>query len=258
MEQNNIENQIRERLNSREIKPAEMAWDKIDAMLSLSEEKKTKQLPLWSSQFIGIAASVLIFLSVGFYFFVQNDVQIEPENSVVIDDKEKSIDNSSPKINNQDEQIDLSSSNQKSAIKNQQTSNSFNQLNHKKSVSSSKIIQPSINNNQENLINNQEVIAQNPIIKIKPDEKLLQVKPQFDDVDELLATASKSIKEKSQKSDTKIKINSSALLAQVDGEVDLTFRKKVLNKITKNFEGIKVVITTRNTINDSTTKNTQQ
>ena len=35
-------------------------------------------------------------------------------------------------------------------------------------------------------------------------------------------------------------------------------RKKVLNKIAKNFEEIKVVITTRNTINENKVKNTQQ
>ena len=41
MAQNNIENQIREKLNSREIQPTEMAWDRLDAMLSVAEEKKT-------------------------------------------------------------------------------------------------------------------------------------------------------------------------------------------------------------------------
>jgi hypothetical protein len=49
---NNIENQIREKLNSREIKPTEMAWDRLDAMLSVAEEKKTARSPFLSSLFI--------------------------------------------------------------------------------------------------------------------------------------------------------------------------------------------------------------
>lgn len=40
MEQNKLETQIKEKLNSREIQPSEMAWDRLDAMLSVSEEKK--------------------------------------------------------------------------------------------------------------------------------------------------------------------------------------------------------------------------
>jgi hypothetical protein len=255
MEQNKIETQIREKLNSRKIKPTEMAWDKLDAMLSLLEENKTKRFSLESSRFIGIAASVLIFLSVGLYFFVQNDVQLEPENSVVLDDKENSIDNNSSKINNQQEQVVKS----QSIIHNsQKVSNGFNPLNQKNTESSSKVLFPSNNSNPEKLSGNPEVIAENPIAKITIDEKPIQVKSQLDDIDALLATASKSIKEKSQKSDSKIKINSGALLTQVDEEVDLTFRKKVLNKIANKFEEIKVVITTRNTINENKVKNTQQ
>ena len=251
MEQNNIETQIREKLNSRKIKPTEMAWEKLDAMLSLAEQKKSKRSFGW----LIIAAGILVFISIGLYFFVQNDVQLEPENSVVLDDKENSIDNNSSKINNQQEQVVKS----QSIIHNsQKVSNGFNPLNQKNTESSSKVIFPSNNSNPEKLSNYQEVIAENPIPKIYVDEKPLQVKSQLDDIDALLATASKSVKEKNQKSDTKIKINSSALLTQVDGEVDLTFRKKVLNKIAKNFEEIKVVITTRNTINENKVKNTQQ
>lgn len=251
MEQNKIETQIREKLNSREIKPTEMAWEKLDAMLSLAEQKKSKRSFGW----LNIAAGILVFISIGLYFFVQNDVQLEPENSVVLDDKENSIDNNSSKINNQQEQVVKS----QSIIHNsQKVSNGFNPLNQNNTESPSKVIFPSNNSNPEKLSGNPEVIAENPIPKITIDEKPLQVKLQFDDIDALLATASKSVKEKSQESVTKIKINSSTLLTQVDGEVDLTFRKKVLNKIAKNFEEIKVVITTRNTINERIIKNTQQ
>lgn len=243
MEQNNIETQIREKLNSREIKPTEMAWDKLDAMLSLAEQKKSKRSFGW----LNIAAGILVFLSIGFYFFNQNSIENSTENNVVVKDEvNKDVnENNSFKINKQEEQV---AETPKLKTKNpQQSSKTFNQINPKL-----------IESNPEKLSGNQEVIAENPIPKIYVDEKPLQVKSQLDDIDALLATASKSVKEKNQKSDTKIKINSSALLTQVDGEVDLTFRKKVLNIITKNYEEIKVVLTTRNTINESKIKNSQQ
>ena len=43
MEPNKIDNQIREKLNAREIQPSAQAWDRLDAMLTVSEEKKTKE-----------------------------------------------------------------------------------------------------------------------------------------------------------------------------------------------------------------------
>jgi hypothetical protein len=243
MEQNKIETQIREKLNSRKIKPTEMAWDKLDAMLSLAEQTKSKRSFGW----LNIAAGILVFLSIVFYFFNQNSIENSTENNVVVKDEvNKDVnENNSFKINKQEEKV---AENPKLKTKNpQQSSKTFNQINPKL-----------IESNPEKLSGNPEVIAENPIAKITIDEKPIQVKSQLDDIDALLATASKSIKEKSQKSDSKIKINSGALLTQVDEEVDLTFRKKVLNKIANKFEEIKVVITTRNTINERIIKNTQQ
>lgn len=43
MEPNKIDNQIREKLNAREIQPSAQAWDRLDAMLTVSEEKKPKK-----------------------------------------------------------------------------------------------------------------------------------------------------------------------------------------------------------------------
>ena len=43
MEPNKIDNQIREKLNAREIQPSAQAWDRLDAMLAVSEEKKSKK-----------------------------------------------------------------------------------------------------------------------------------------------------------------------------------------------------------------------
>ena len=69
MEQNNLETQFKEKLNFREIKPTEMAWDRLDAMLTVAEDKK----PIRSYGWIYIAASIVGFAFLGTFFFNQVD-----------------------------------------------------------------------------------------------------------------------------------------------------------------------------------------
>ena len=65
MEPNKIDNQIREKLNAREIQPSAQAWDRLDAMLTISEEKKPKKGYGW----FFVAASTILFFGLGFFLF---------------------------------------------------------------------------------------------------------------------------------------------------------------------------------------------
>ena len=69
MEQDNFNKNIQEKFNLRTIEPSEMAWNKLDAMLTLAEEKKQPKRFFWLS----IAASFLLFSGVGYVFFQQNE-----------------------------------------------------------------------------------------------------------------------------------------------------------------------------------------
>ncbi|WP_343696825.1 hypothetical protein [Flavobacterium sp.] len=44
MEPNNFEKDFREKLNQRKIEPSEKAWDRLDAMLSIAEEKSQRKI----------------------------------------------------------------------------------------------------------------------------------------------------------------------------------------------------------------------
>ncbi|MFC6243640.1 hypothetical protein [Flavobacterium psychroterrae] len=68
MEPNNFEKDFREKLNQRKIEPSDKAWDRLDAMLSIAEEKKQ---PKNNKRWIYIAASIVGFLLVGTFFFNQ-------------------------------------------------------------------------------------------------------------------------------------------------------------------------------------------
>ena len=79
MEPNKLENQIREKLHSREIQSSAQAWNRLDAMLSEDEEKKTRR----PFGFLFIAASITILLTVGMLFFTQNGPEIQTKDEVV-------------------------------------------------------------------------------------------------------------------------------------------------------------------------------
>jgi len=251
MEPNNIENQIREKLSSREIKPTEMAWDRLDAMLSVAEEKKTVRSPFLLFRFIGIAASVLVLVSLGLFFFNQKEIVVKPEDNVVVnegleqnDSKENTTTiNGNTGIDNNglggfDEQVKQRANQQKEENKTiiTQSSKSFNQNNQKTTVN------PVINQNKESQFQNNEVVAQKELPDIESKKEIVS-KPSIVNVDDLLASVEKTPKPIAK---PKVKVNANSLLSQVDGELDQTFREKVLTRVSKNYQEVKVALANRN------------
>jgi hypothetical protein len=242
MEPNNIENQIREKLNSREIQPSEMSWDRLDAMLSVAEEKKTKRSFGW----LYIAASILVFLSVGLFFINQKEEVSGIDNQIVTKEVEKNNEQNDSVItkqnftneiaNQQEEQVAVSIDNKPLTI-NKKSSESFNQNNQKTGVN------PIINKEKEIEYQATEVIAQKDMPRIISQEKMEQPKKVVVNVDDLLASVEKNAK---KEVNPKVKVNANSLLSQVDGELEQTFRQKVINRIGKNYQEVKVALANRN------------
>ena len=245
MEPNKLETQIKEKLNSREIQPTEMAWDRLDAMLSVSEEKKTKRFPFLTSKFIGIAASVLVFLSVGLYFINQENTDSEVQESVVV--KEEIKTNTSEENNNEvkeinsipvqsEEQVAVTTNNKPQTI-NKKSSQSFNQNNQKT------VVNPIINKNKEIEYLGNGDVAQKDLPKIETRKQIVVAKPKYVDVDDLLASVENESKNTKKPS---VKVNANTLLSQVDGELEQSFRQKAINRISKNYQEVKVALANRN------------
>jgi len=242
MEPNNIENQIREKLNSREIQPSEMSWDRLDAMLSVAEEKKTKRSFGW----FYIAASILVFLSVGLFFINQKEEVSGTDNQIVTKEIEKNKEQNDSVItkqnftneiaNQQEEQVAVTIDN-KPQIINKKSSESFNQNNQKTGVN------PIINKEKEIEYQATEVIAQKDMPRIISQEKIEMPKKVAVNVDDLLASVEKTSK---KEANAKVKVNANSLLSQVDGELEQTFRQKVINRIGKNYQEVKVALANRN------------
>lgn len=245
MEPTKIEKQFRDKLNAREIQPSAQAWDRLDAMLSVAEEKKTRK----PFGFLFIAASILIFVALGLFLFNQNSTRIETPNAVVGTEIKK--DNIQTQINNNQSPV-IEAVAQSEAV-----------------VSSDKM--PTNNKSQGVSINNQEkinqrtTINQNQIIKDKQIEYLITEDVALKELPRIQKTNPVSIEDKKQiksdealvadlnnttmqstKSKSSIKVDSKSLLSQVDGEVEQTFREKVFTKVNKNYKEVKVALANRN------------
>jgi hypothetical protein len=222
MEPNKMDTLFKEKLGNREIKPSEAAWDRLDAMLSVAEKPK-KNLG-W----IYIAASITGFLLLGTIFFNQKEnTVLEKVNKVVIQNP------TSPKktvlptvIQLEKESIVVIKETKKTIFKKNQI-----QLINKQSIT---------NNNNQN-----QVVAVS-IINQKTTEKSNSFQTDAVSVDELLASVEQSKSEKEQSPKLQVRVNASNLLSQVDGELDLSFREKVIGKVNKNYQTVKVALANRN------------
>jgi len=207
--------------------------------LSIAEEKKTRRFSFLSFQSIGIAASVLVLVSLGLFFFNQNEAVVKSEDNIVV--KEKINSNNNIKINgnslNPNQQIAVIK-NQQSKSSNQKSLPSFNQNNQNNQKTT---VNPVINQNKEIQFQNQEVIAQKELTQVDTRNVIVISKSTSVNTDDLLASTSKKSESK-----PKIKINANSLLSQVDGELDQTFREKVINRVSKNYQEVKVALATRN------------
>jgi hypothetical protein len=242
MEPNNFEKDFREKLNQRTIEPSDKAWDRLDAMLSVAEVKKPKKKNKW----LYIAASIVGFLLVGTFFFNQKKSTIEiPKNTVVVKENIEKKSVVKPSLNAMDSIEKEIAVSEKEPIKN--TGNSIKE-------EEKKIIQKSnktIKNENNQIAESSVIIKKNQETQSTNNQISIPETPKNETADQLLNTVKKtvmaenSVKSKS-KSKSKIKINANDLLNQVDGELELSFREKVIAKVNKNYQTVKVAVANRN------------
>lgn len=219
MELNKLETQFREQLNSREIKPSEMAWTKLDVMLSAAEKPKAKFPWLY------VAASFAGLLLIGTAYFSQsNENQILQKQEVLI--------KSNPHLTTKKEELLKTTKATEpdgmvliSKVKKQKQKENNNQRIRNFKPDSLSLVIEKIQINQETEESSSLVLNDNS-------------------VDEILAVV--KIISKPDKAKSVVKVNPKTLLSQVDGELELSFREKVINKINKNYQTVKVVLSNRN------------
>lgn len=245
MEPNNFEKDFREKLNQREIEPSNKAWDRLDAMLTVAEEKEPVKLnsKKSKSKWLYIAASFIGFLLVGTLFFNQNKNAVKTPETVVVEKETEKESVTEPVLNTVD------SVKTEIAI----AEKTSREIGNKNKKSNSGVSEPISNKNIQNESNQ---IAESSIIKNNQEKQstnnptsIAEMSKQ-DNVDQLLEKAeTKILAENAVKSKSKIKINSNDLLDQVDGELELSFREKMIAKINKSYHTVKVAVENRNVKN---------
>lgn len=216
MEPNKIDNQIREKLNTREIQPSAQAWNRLDAMLTISEEKKPKKGYGW----FFAAASTLLFFGLGFFLFNSNETT-EINNSIPV----------VTTINEEKDSVETNKTNEIS-VKKEQPVLVQNEVNY-----------PEAKNNKlkkaDELEKEVNLIQLNPsAITDYPSSEKLLVEVQVNQKEIPL------IKKNSVKS--KIKIDAASLLSTVEKELDVNYKETTLDKLTKKFQDAKSALANRN------------
>ncbi|MBV2196577.1 MAG: hypothetical protein KUL78_08760 [Flavobacterium sp.] len=226
MEPNRIDNQIREKLNAREIQPSAQAWDRLDAMLAVSEEKKSKKGYGW----FFVAASTILFFGLGFFLFNSNETT--------------KINNSTPIVTTINEGIDTVETNKINEISVEKAQPILveNKANHSKD--NSREIKPVA---IEELVKESNIIQENlaPITQHPSPSTYKYVSPE-----NLLAEVQTG--EKVISSDNKIiskpkmKVDANSLLTSVEKELDETHKETTLEKLTRKFQDAKSALANRN------------
>lgn len=225
MAPNKLDNQIREKLNARDIQPSAPAWDRLDAMLAVSEEKKSKKGYGW----FFVAASTLLFFGLGFFLFNTNETPKIDNSNPIVTTKNNEID--SVQINKIDEFL----------VKTEQSVLVQNAVNYSKTSTNKNSKETNKLTNEENLTKDHS----SPIIHHSSPNTYKYVS-----LDELLAEAQTG--EKVITSDKKIvpkvkmKVDANSLLTTVEKELDDNHRETTLDKINRKFQDAKSALANRN------------
>lgn len=236
MEPNNIEKQFREKLNQREIKPSENSWDRLDAMLTVAEKPKRNY------RWMYFAASFLGFILIATVFLSQTEEVIDVPNQKIVIEQNR-IENSE---NTLEEVLDTPTENAVQVVSSTETI--VEKKVRKRPQPKSR---PRINekpSSQSALASNDPVISSPIITREQSSNWRSNQKTNVTiDVNALLASVDSDQPMSSIASKTiPVKINSNDLLSQVDNELELSFREKVIQSVNKKYKEVKVAVTNRN------------
>lgn len=230
MEPNKLEQDFKKKLEQRTIQPSEMAWDRLDAMLSVTEKKKPNRSWMY------MAASFVVFLLIGALFLNQEKENngnegIKSEGAVVVEEPKQPV-------NTQESNTIITHN--KEAIVGAETSSAAET---NKKVTPARILTPKgkgaviqkeINVNVP--VKSQEALAVSDkkeptfILPAKETENLMAA-----------ATAQEPVKRKSS-----VKVDPNSLLSAVEGELTDSYRNKTFQGVLKNFNAVKTAVANRN------------
>ncbi|MFS4469660.1 hypothetical protein [Maribacter sp. 2210JD10-5] len=255
MEPDKFEKHIKEKLREREIKPSAAAWDKISEELTTAPKTKSPNR-FWYA----VAASVIVLISVSLFYFSGNDAKTTEEIKMVNTPeqalpKERQGDVGTV-IKNATEIVvtDTEQDIDKTVLEDEVIAEGQSRTNEVKDVKKEYIEEGEIVNKEALAMEEtkEPIIVPEAVLHIKIAEVVAQVnhlerseKVTDAEVDSLLYAARTSIlKEKLFNTDNSV--NALALLNEVEGELDQSFRDQIFESLKAGFLKVRTAVADRN------------
>lgn len=227
MEQNNIENQFKEKLSKREIKPSAISWDRLDAMLALAEKPKRNY------KWMYFAASFLGFILIATVFLSQTEEAIDAQHQPVVIEQ-NAIQNQKDVLENN---VKIQNKTAVEAVVTPEVAVIYEKISRKKSVKTT----------QKSAAELPRISALAAMEKNNKATSICRKSEIRVDANALLASIEKTeIVEAVAKNTVAIKVNTGDLLSHVDNELELSFREKVIKSVNKKYKEVKVAVINRN------------
>ena len=268
MAPNKIEDHIREKMQEREIKPSAGAWEKLEARLDNEDTQKGMSRNAWfaiAAGFIGILILASVFLNSG-NDATSIDVVTEDVNSKEINSE---IENEMPQLGPQPEQSEeaiavepTDSEENKTEQKVEENRTFIAKSNEQKQedVNDKKVIVPEVKTEdkrfakvEERVVKNDEQPMNNKdFVESKVDEVVAEVENRMktnskvtpEEIDDLLIQAQREISNRRILNTNKV--DATALLEDVEFELERSFRDKVFEALGEGFQKIRTAVAERN------------
>jgi hypothetical protein len=217
MEQDNFNKNIQEKFNFRTIEPTETAWNKLDVMLTLAEEKKQPKIFFWLS----IAATFLLFIGVGYVLLQQNEkTKLMPSTEEIITSKTNS--ESETHKQNTEESSDSS----ENELANNATISTTSETKKSTTIHTAQKENSKLEVYQTALLKQEEVITVNEIKKESKEPAYNYTTPES-----LLAEVQGQKQSNISSFKSILRVNPNELLQAVESELDRTFKEKTIIKL---------------------------
>lgn len=223
MEQDNFNKNIQEKLNFRTIEPSETAWNKLDAMLTLAEEKKQPKIFFWLS----IAATFILFTGVGYVFFQQNEeTKLMPSTEKIVTSKTNS-ETETHKQSTKENSVSF-----QNELANNATISTTSESKKSMTIHTDQNVNSKLEVYETALLKQEEVITLNEIKKEGIKQEIKETTFNYTTPESLLAEVQGQKKPSNIGSFmSTLRVNPNDLLQAVESELDQTFKEKTITKL---------------------------
>lgn len=234
-ELNKMEQDFKRKLDKREIQPTDMAWDRLDAMLTVAE-KKQKPKRTW----MYVAASFLGFLLVGTFLFRLQDTDSVIKNDTPVVTTESKVTEPDPTENKIQEKM-LPVTEEKTVVSTNKPATVKAPKNSQRDAGHTVIEQePLVLTDKETSVAYTEPVPEQDAVKAN--KRIVTISSE--DLLALVEADAKPVRQ--NKKHNLVDVDANSLLSSVEVELNESFREKAIDGAIKGFNVMRSSLANRN------------